>query len=338
MDIGGALMPSSPTDGTRPPARGEHTANPTLPEGHVPNDDQVGMTWAEIVGADNLMKMRIALEAQDTDYVDAASFAGMATSSLTGPPDLTVANALDNGKEYAGTYMLIAGTVFCAGDDCMVTTDADGSTLTGSWYFTPTDAEKKYVENADSTGYEEDFLYARYGYWLADTDIDDDTEIETYATRGAGSDTNIGGLALNITDDLTDTSANYEGETVGMSIHKEFDSQGRVVDGTLQSAEFTAEVELTATFGNSPTLGGTIDGFTGAATDPDWTVTLVATGFGGGTFDDGVTDASGQNGDWTAQAYGREDERPTGIFGGFNAHFSDGHAAGAYATRKSSSD
>ena len=26
--------------------------------------------------------------------------------------------------------------------------------------------------------------------------------------------------------------------------------------------------------------------------------------------------------------------RPTGIFGGFNAHFTDGHAAGAYATRK----
>ena len=26
-------------------------------------------------------------------------------------------------------------------------------------------------------------------------------------------------------------------------------------------------------------------------------------------------------------------QRPTGIFGAFNAHFSDGHAAGAYATR-----
>ena len=53
-----------------------------------------------------------------------------------------------------------------------------------------------------------------------------------------------------------------------------------------------------------------------------------------GTFADaGKTVATGRDGEWTAQAYGAESERPTGIFGGFNAHFSDGHAAGAYATR-----
>ena len=48
----------------------------------------------------------------------------------------------------------------------------------------------------------------------------------------------------------------------------------------------------------------------------------------------GVTEASGQDGDWTSDAYGAGTDRPVGIFGSFNAHFSDGHAAGAYATRK----
>ena len=48
----------------------------------------------------------------------------------------------------------------------------------------------------------------------------------------------------------------------------------------------------------------------------------------------GTTTASGQDGQWSAQGYGEQMERPVGIFGGFNAHFTDGHAAGAYATRK----
>ena len=51
-------------------------------------------------------------------------------------------------------------------------------------------------------------------------------------------------------------------------------------------------------------------------------------------FNHGTTTASGQNGVWTAQGYGPNGGRPEGFFGGFNAHFSDGHAAGAYATRK----
>ena len=48
----------------------------------------------------------------------------------------------------------------------------------------------------------------------------------------------------------------------------------------------------------------------------------------------GMTTASGDDGLWSATGYGAMGARPTGIFGGFNAHFTDGHAAGAYATRK----
>ena len=35
-----------------------------------------------------------------------------------------------------------------------------------------------------------------------------------------------------------------------------------------------------------------------------------------------------------SSAYGAADVRPAGIFGGFEAHFTDGHASGVYATRK----
>ena len=68
--------------------------------------------------------------------------------------------------------------------------------------------------------------------------------------------------------------------------------------------------------------------------DSGWTVELERKALPAvGDFDDGKTVATGRDGVWSATAYGTAGSRPTGIFGGFNAHFSDGHAAGAYATR-----
>ena len=80
------------------------------------------------------------------------------------------------------------------------------------------------------------------------------------------------------------------------------------------------------------------------AVDSDWTVTLVETEVASGAVAAGVTTATGQDGTWSATSYGGFDDdpattatgdikRPEGIFGGFNAHFTDGHVAGAYATR-----
>ena len=95
---------------------------------------------------------------------------------------------------------------------------------------------------------------------------------------------------------------------------------------------------MTATFGTAPTLGGKVYDFTSentGATDTDWEVKLLTRGFtDDANFVDGTTTSSGQDGVWTAKAFGPNGGRPVGIFGGFNAHFSDGHAAGAYATRK----
>ena len=109
-----------------------------------------------------------------------------------------------------------------------------------------------------------------------------------------------------------------------------------------QSGSVTADVELNAAFGANPMLGGTIDNFRAAegsnpgAVDDRWEVTLetstVTSGAAAGTAADASGD--GQDGTWSATSYAPSDSvRPTGIFGGFNAHFSNGHAAGAYATR-----
>ena len=52
----------------------------------------------------------------------------------------------------------------------------------------------------------------------------------------------------------------------------------------------------------------------------------------------GVAKGSGQAADWAAQGYGpapcrrHERQRPDGFIGNFNAHFTDGHAAGAFVT------
>ena len=185
--------------------------------------------------------------------------------------------------------------------------------------------------------YAPESLYVKFGHWL--TPSDDDTVVNRYASNDAGTSERDFSLAVNATT-LTDTSAEYSGRAVGMSLHKEVNSDGAAVDGTLQSGAFTAVVNLNATFGGSPTLGGTITGFesdNSGAFDSDWNVELQVTGLeSDGTLDgEGRTIATGADGVWSAQAYGTDDAaRPAGIFGGFNAHFSDGHAAGAYATRK----
>ena len=138
---------------------------------------------------------------------------------------------------------------------------------------------------------------------------------------------------------LTDTSATYEGKAAGMSLHKEVDVDSVPVPGSLESGAFTAKVTLTAEFGEEPMLGGYINGFEGSAVDEDWRVTLVKkelTTTGEAILADGTTTTTSHvgGGVWTAQGYGDANARPTGFFGGFNAHFTDGHAAGAYATRK----
>ena len=346
MQIGMALMPTSPTDGagvrvtdladiTTAP---DDTSDPD-PKTRVLMNDHQGNTWAEIVG--NVMTMRITSADNLTRVVEAASFVGMpAASASSGTAPTMTDDGVANGTEYDdASYKGIPGTSFCAGTDCNV--DADGN-LVGSWYFTPTNKDEFYVKTADGMMYQVETLYARFGHWLSQAGDPLVTTVNLYAAVG-NTNTNTSGLdvtTVNTTGDtLTDSSATYTGTAAGMSLHKEIDSDGMAVPGTLQSGAFTADVTLNATFGTAPTIGGTIDNFrseNAGAVDSDWSVNLLTTGFTGAAVAStaGRTTASGQDGEWQANSYGVSGARPTGIYGGFNAHFSDGHAAGAYATRK----
>ena len=337
MDIAMALEPQDGEVGAR--KRGMHgTTAPTgvaLTDDAVMMNDHQGSTWAEIVGT--VVDKRIAVTdngGTGTKAVKAALIEGqMGTDVHT---TLTATGGTD-GKYADGVQVPesdqngIPGTAFCGGDDCEV--DEDG-VLTGSWYFTPTDPKQWYVEmtndDTDVTIWEVETLYARFGHWLVD---DAGTGVNTFANSAGGTTVN---LLVSTTDDtLMDTSASYRGPAVGMSVEKTTSSDGEITE--INSAAFVATVNLKATFGDSPTLGGTVTDFRGDATDPNWSVELQVRTFANGsivTGTPGVTVASGRNGEWTAQAYGPAAAmRPTGIFGGFNAHFTDGHAAGAYAAR-----
>ena len=342
MDIAMALEPTDGTDGAR--KRGAHSSTMvpavTFKDAVRMNDHQ-GSTWAEIVGT--VVDKRIAVTdngGTGTKAVKAALIEGQ--SGIAVHSSLTATGGTD-GKYADGVQFPssdqngIPGTAFCGGEDCEV--DEDGE-LTGSWYFTPTSPKEWYVEMTvveegedDVTTWTPDTLYARFGHWLDD---DTGTTVNTFAVVAPDGGLTVA-LTVNAepeTTTLTDTSATYRGPATGMSVEKTTDLDGEITE--INSAAFVATVNLKATFGGSPTLGGTVTDFRGPATDPNWSVELQVKSFDG-SFDDsdaGVTVASGRNGEWTAQAYGpAATMRPTGIFGGFNAHFTDGHAAGAYAAR-----
>ena len=338
MDIASALQATSPTNG----AGLRHTHGTTAPvEADVPEalrvvmNDRVGMTWAEIVG--ETQKMRIATSATDTNEVDVASIAGMAlVSSQTLTDRSTDEDAVEeDGLQTEATYKGIPGTAICAGDDCVAeaANDDEGNPITGtvkftgSWYFTPTSPMQDYVK--DGMTYTAETMFATFGHWLTSTGDPLVWTVNTFATSGITDNGDL--TTVNAAGDtLTDTSATYSGEAVGMSVLKTTNAAG---DGqNIDSGRFTADVALTAEFGTGPMLSGHIDNFQGSAVG-NWRVTLEKRAFTG-TFADGAASSSGRDGVWQATSYGATDARPTGIFGGFNAHFLDGHAAGAYATRK----
>ena len=340
MAIGGALGPTNLNDGSG--MRVAALANEPALEAMnaVSMNDHTGKTWAEIVGETS--KKRIGVDGMTTtSEVDAASIAGM---TLTSTRTATVAEMFeDNGVQVDAPYKGIDGTAFCQGSDCKVEDvagedNAGVRKFTGSWYFTPDSPKAYYEKVGDATMYTPETNYAQFGHWLAVTDAGVVT-VHTFAGGGVDGTTTANlALTVNVADGATtllDKSATYEGTAAGMSLHKEVDGDGVAVPGTIQSGAFTADVTLTAKFGTLPTLGGYINEFEGNAVDPDWRVTLVQGAFADATLAEGATTTpNGQDGEWSAQGYGEDGERPVGIFGGFNAHFSDGHAAGAYATRK----
>ena len=246
-------------------------------------NDHQGHTWAEIVGAANVAKMRIAATDTTTEEVDVASIAGMTGTDVNA--SLTVDSGVNSDGTYAdGTqtaasdYNGIPGTAICAGSDCEV--DEDGK-LAGSWFFAPTAGDVFYLGMTDEgvTTYSPETLYAQFGHWLTVDADGGEATINRYAFTGA-----TGTVVLADNDDLAG-SAIYAGPAAGMSVYKTVNSDSTI--NTIDSAAFTATVNLKATFGALPTLGGTVTDFVGDAVG-NWTVELLSTGFDG-AIDDGKT-------------------------------------------------
>ena len=368
MAVGGALLPTNTTEGSLDGTAVRVTHYDGTSGSEVPADapaiadrtyhthNSPGMTWAQIVGEANVMDVR-RFESSAIRQVKAMSVMGSMASDLAAaadtplPPDTDdVTDGIQNadGNSYDAMYKGIGGTVFCAGSDCG--RDADGN-LTGSWYFTPDSTTAVFIENPDATAraatpYVAHTAYVQWGHWLTvgvSPDGAGEVRVHTYATTGANIENLNVGVATGCDPECT---ATYTGRAAGMSLHKTFDGNGDQL--TIDSGAFTARVSLTARFGTAPMLSGTIDQFRGGPqVDTGWSVDLKDTAINTTTaaVADGVAKGSGQAGDWAAQGYGPAqtpadssttpttpavNHRPDGFFGSFNAHFTDGHAAGAF--------
>ena len=332
-DIADALAPGAQRTGTRIAVHGTTPPTATDIARNVMTNRQ-GMTWAEIVGESNVMSERIGT---GNTVRMVASVAGMTAADVDS--DVTAIGGTGGTNKYADAftsatslYKGIPGDIFCLGMDCEV--DSDGK-LKGSWYFSPTSPMVYYQRMKDNTEtdvdesqtYEAETLYASYGHWLTVADGTDDWTVNTFSTSISTATPNV---APGTEDNGLEDTATYSGSAAGMSVR----TMGSGDSKTTDSGAFTADVSLTANFGGAtPAVRGTIDNFQGDAVGSGWSVNLESVNPDGSTT--AAATGSGRDGVWSATAYGGGTEaRPTGFHGGFVAHFADGDAAGAFATRK----
>ena len=267
------------------------------------------------------------------------------------------------GQKFDGMFHGISGEYAC-GDGgtagaCQATTNNQGNvvTLEGDWTFTPDNVELG-VTGHMVQGVVNDTDYLTFGYWVQKDEDEDETTIgvSTFVSGTALTDQYITALAN------LEGTADYEGKAAGKFVKKTLSPEGAatVTDGGV----FTADAELTAHFGGNTisfndryTVRGTIDDFRNAdgdMIDEKWSVMLGKASFAEtdqktgtvGTFS-GATSAGGPAGDWGGSFYGdspdsadlpmatdNQDAYPSSIGGEFDAHFTNGHALGAFgATR-----
>ncbi len=318
------------------PTPSDTSTDPGRSKGYIEYDrrglPEDAMTWEQIAGAGNLIKKAFGTNIMD---VDVLPLAGMPVSALT-DSDGKALTALPEipaaGKLTDQYYKGIKGTLYCQGS-CKV----DGGNLMGSLFFQKVGGNTLYYQMKAGNSYYTPYgTYARYGYWLYESVST--TFIALFAHSPAGSAGDVSETA-----GLAET-ATYEGKALGLSVLKTY--TGPTLTG-LKSGQFTADVTLNAKFGaaGTPALGGKIDNFMGNAVDEDWSVTLMekqdddldfrgSSNRGDAQGSDSAGGVTPRAGGWEAITYGDSStKRPVGVIGNFNAHFSNGHVAGSFATR-----
>ena len=236
----------------------------------------------------------------------------------------------------AGTYQGASGDYHCAGT-CSAAATSAGIDLTGDWYFV-------HDEGAAITSPDSNYLY--FGWWLQ--------KDGTGTPANVGAFTGRAGTAAFATVDLSTAvtgTATYAGHAAG-----KFAISNPI--GADDAGHFTADAELTATFGanaapNNGGVTGTLDSFmlNDAEEEAGWEVTLLRATWDGAaglantpTADDATTaldetmgtiwsvggNAAAESGSWSAQFYdeaqGAADDGsnvPTSVTGTFQSHFGE---------------
>ena len=313
-------------------------------DGDVPTDDadivayRVTFVNANFPAASNLFM--------------AAAFPSAAsqTFTYTEDPDNDPATTDDNRK-FMGSFHGVMGEYECT-DSCTAGRNSDGEfdTLTGNWQFTPTDGTSMVM------GVDTDETYTYFGYWLRQTNPEDGPEtvgVSTF-TGGSGAARTVGEMgAVNCQGASGTCSATYSGKAAGKYAVKTLTTRGAIA--TLHTGQFVADVDLTANFGgdtiaalNAHKISGTISNFNDAADSMNriehWSVMLGTADTDDATANTG--DTTGMHGDvasgdrkgmWTHQFYNSPTEAtmpPLDVTGTFDAHWTDGHAIGAYGAVK----
>ena len=298
--------------------------------------NSVGKTFAQIFAGS------LVTQPRGNANVETVSLTGAAADGDGAGDDAALADNTPTGQNANYTHMGIVGEALCRNaDGCSVTEGKLGA----GWYFVPLRAsgpidntKTPYIgTTADGvTTYSEE-VFAKYGVWMT---ADNVIALQVGRMGPAPQNVTLSETEVSTSENKLAATATYTGDAAGLSVHKTFDSDGNV--DSLASGKFTADVELTATFGGTAInqgfgLVGKINNFQGDAVDTAWVVNLKDgdIAFDGGPIDTGATGGTNE-GVWRAVAYTDKTSdtqitvRPTGYFGDFHAHFSDGHAAGVY--------
>ena len=212
-----------------------------------------------------------------------------------------------NNEQYitrSGSFHGVSGTYSCdtgaaRTDPCTAAVAAEGLTLSTNWTFTPSSAEARVMDSADT-------MYASYGWWLMKGANDGPFIASAFVdyVGGDGSAELAGGI------DALNGSATYVGGAAGK--YALASSTGGIND----VGHFTARATLEADFTNNTTataISGTIDYFMGADDmSRDWSVKLNGSAIAdAGSFGDATAgtewtiggSAAADSGMWSGQFY-----------------------------------
>ena len=246
--------------------------------------------------------------------------------------------------EFSGMFHGAPGTYTCV-SMCELSTDVNGALaeVGGVWRFAPDDNE--FLVPVDDSD------YVHFGYWMHQSEANDDPIIMVGAIAGGTAESPI-----NTVQEL-EGRATYEGSATGVYVKRRVTPDGQV--DNRRGGQFTADAMLTATFGggNVPandhySIVGSIDNFRdsrGRSVDSSWTVELEAAPFGSlqsgaltGTnsnvFSGATEGDQGLTGAWNGRFFGPNDDAmpgnqptfPSGVAGTFSGHFTNGDVLGAF--------